>query len=133
MNPEGMSIQQAEIVTQQMIAEGNLATKAGSPTPALTREATKRSRTRTARRSNGAAASTPPAPGDPAVSITLPQEVYDYFKQQADADERTLAGYLKRVLRRVWQQERDEKAAQEMKQSAAAVGTTGQREPSNQC
>jgi hypothetical protein len=117
MNPENESVEhqvgvqhtaaaverQAAQTLQAMTATAMASPSTAGPTRAAARQAGQL-RTRTTRRSNGAAA-TPATPGDPAVSITLPKELYDYFKQQADADERTLAAYLKRVLRAMWQRE----------------------------
>ena len=45
------------------------------------------------------------ADGQPTVNISLPKDIHDYFQQQADADERTLAKYLQRLLKQVYQQQ----------------------------
>lgn len=37
-----------------------------------------------------------------AVTIQLPNDVYQWFKQQADADERTVAKYIARELRNIY-------------------------------
>jgi hypothetical protein len=45
----------------------------------------------------------PAADAQPTVNLSLPKEVYEYFQRQADADERTLAKYLQRLVRQEYQ------------------------------
>lgn len=45
---------------------------------------------------------------DGKVTITLPPAIYAYFKSQAEADERSLAKYLERRLRAIYDADQEE-------------------------
>ena len=116
--------QEAATAAQERVAEilheartGQIADTAPAPAPApaptlspvpasATRPAKKQTRARRTGTPNQATGSISASTDTlPSVNISLPKEIYTYFQQQADADERTLAKYLQRVLRQVWQQQ----------------------------
>jgi hypothetical protein len=70
-----------------------------STRPAATRQTTKPTRAASKRTGTPNQAASTTADALPSVNISLPAEVYAYFQKQADADERTLAKYMQRLVR----------------------------------
>ena len=80
--------------------------QAPSASPPARRTRTKKA----AKRVNGTGTAAPTDPDAPlTVNISLPGEIYRFFEQEAAEDERTLAKYLQRVLKGVWQQKQSQK------------------------
>ena len=95
--------------------EQDVAGTVGQVVTAPTQPATRVTRTRTAapaKRAGTPRTGTPNGHGSGAggadlasVSVVLPKDCYDYFAAEAEKDERTLAQFLRRTLRDVWQRQ----------------------------
>jgi hypothetical protein len=80
---------------------GQAVTQSAQPTTRKTRTTAPAKRTSRTGTPNGHGSA---AGADAAtVNISLPKECYEYFAAEAEKDERTLAQFLRRTLRDVWQ------------------------------
>jgi hypothetical protein len=93
--------------------------RTATPIIATPPQQTRRTRSKKAKRVNGSSSSAA-APADPdaplTVNISLPGEIYRFFEQEAAEDERTLAKYLQRLVKQVWQQSQQKQEEQRQRQ-----------------